>query len=502
MGKQRKVIIHVGQSKAGSTSIQNYLEGQRDALIEQGFLFPKTGFSRKNPFDQSRTSGHLSLMRSLHTPLGQEFKKELERFPDHTVILSAENLFADLPNTLIREIGAYFETWQVEIIAVLRTQSDWVRSRYIENVMSGFIGRSETFDQFVHGVMEKQSLDYAARLEMLRVGLRATAVKALRFDGNGDALVRCFLEVAQLPITDMQAALSSQANRREKHFFLIEAKRRLNHMISGMTGNEYLELENAIRKEARAVIADSTAPFVQGFSDIPLSTAQRAHLWAGNQKVEKNGILSVALDLGIGLKKPATTRAEPNTNCEAAVEQMFWKGMEFAAEIAAGSDQTERFAATPLCFDKPDLAALGDLFAAHPVSAHVFSPETAILAAAGQGRLVRLFCPTGRASYREMARFDAMSLPSAPVTLPLTVSDEEVLHQTLKNVAIPQPGLVILGQQATPHVARAVMDALNPASLMFWGGSNAVLTTEMMRGFSCQQIGRFTILQRQHAVAV
>lgn len=52
MTVRRRVVIHVGQTKAGSTSLQNYLEAKHDMLLQRGWLFPHTMLGRHNPFDK------------------------------------------------------------------------------------------------------------------------------------------------------------------------------------------------------------------------------------------------------------------------------------------------------------------------------------------------------------------------------------------------------------------------------------------------------------------
>ena len=52
---KRRLILHVGQNRAGGMATGNFLKGQRDRLHQHGSLFARTGFGRANPPDAERT---------------------------------------------------------------------------------------------------------------------------------------------------------------------------------------------------------------------------------------------------------------------------------------------------------------------------------------------------------------------------------------------------------------------------------------------------------------
>ena len=498
MERQRRLIIHVGQSKAGSTSIQNFLDTQREALLAKGFIFPKAGLFRKNPFDQKRTSGHLALMRDLQGEIGQEFEDEISAFPDHTVILSAENLFSNSSEDLSGGIGSYFETWRIEIIVVLRPQFDWLRSRYVEDVMSGFIRRVSTFSKFAKDTFEGGSLNYACRLETMKAQLRAASIKAIALDSEDDALIPRFLQVAQVPLTDMHSAVKIYDNRREEQFFCVEAKRRLNQMTTSMKGRQQLELENALLKAAHAMAHEHDVSVKIGLGIIPLNTQQRAVLLEENRTLNRIGVLDEQLDLG----SEWPTCEKLDIDFESAVENLFWLGVEKATEVAARSDQDNRIDRPPLCFDASELATLKDLFALHPISFHFSSPETALLAAAGQNRLVKLFCSTELVSYAKVKEFDLLELPSNPVALPLSMSDDVSLRRSLSKAVLTQPDLVVISVEVGEHVIQAILEEIDPHRLAIWGKGTMVLPKEAMQGFAVRRVGCVMILEkrRHHSI--
>ncbi len=196
-----------------------------NALRECGWLFPRLVMVRQNPFDSARTPGHLHLLKAISSSDTAAFEAEIGAREDAKVIISIENLFSDQPDQILRILGTYFQDWKVSLIAILRPQLDWLQSRYVENVLSGFNTSPDYFRTHVHRMLKSGALDYEGRLAHLQTILGAGKVTALAF---GEPLVQRFLEILEIPQTNPALAGEIHANRREKGAFLIEANRRLN----------------------------------------------------------------------------------------------------------------------------------------------------------------------------------------------------------------------------------------------------------------------------------
>lgn len=134
----RKIIIHIGQPKTGTTALQRALIRNRRPLLRQGFLYPKPKFGNNHgvltvPFARG-------VQRSMVAHLGKDYQQarqvgmdhwravaaEAARNPDTTLVLSSEFFFAapDL-GQLPGLIGELFGTEaQIEFVAYLRTPSE------------------------------------------------------------------------------------------------------------------------------------------------------------------------------------------------------------------------------------------------------------------------------------------------------------------------------------------------------------------------------------------
>ncbi|MBT8232847.1 MAG: hypothetical protein HKO66_13760, partial [Saprospiraceae bacterium] len=89
-----KLILHIGQQKTGSTSLQSFLFDNYKSLIDKGYLYPKSlGIEYKKQhllFKEHKPSNNNG--ESLKAPLLQEIKDKNAS----TVIISDENLYSGI----------------------------------------------------------------------------------------------------------------------------------------------------------------------------------------------------------------------------------------------------------------------------------------------------------------------------------------------------------------------------------------------------------------------
>lgn len=481
MNPSRRVVIHVGQTKAGSTSLQNYLETQRDALLARGVLFPASGLSRKNPFDSTRTSGHLQLFLDLHGGDGAAFGRELAACPHHTLVLSAENLFSDQPDAVLEAAGRHFSQDEVEVWAVLRPQFDWLRSRYVENVLSGFSAGTETFARFVEIGMERGILDYGARLRHVAGLLGARRIRAVPFlseDPSADgALVPRFLEAAGIPVTDPGAAAGQHSNIREKSPVLVEAKRRLNILCAGLPLSERLEMEHDLRRHhAGSPGVPDDPEFRPG---IPLGDAALAVLQRSNRTLADAGIMATPLDSG---QSGTDAVADPE-----AVAGLVRRGMELATGICARSEDRARLRGCLPRFSFGEYEAMAAALEGGAVSTHLLAPETALLAAMAERRLVRLYLAPSRATWRLSARLDGLMSPS-PVVARLTSAIGKEVE--------PPPQIVVAGAGTGAAMLAPLLKLPSVRRAILLEGARDLVQDLPLSGLFLRNVGRCLFLAK------
>lgn len=150
--KPRRILLHAGRVKTGSTFLQAAL--MEAALDASGWLFPRSllHIGRFQPRDRGvRLNGHAILSRlsvgmTFDTGLLNAFHTEALARPGHSLILSAEDLGRDPRDNRMQALGEIFEGFDVEIVMYLRRPSTWINSVYIERITSGHGREFRSYD--------------------------------------------------------------------------------------------------------------------------------------------------------------------------------------------------------------------------------------------------------------------------------------------------------------------------------------------------------------------
>ncbi|MDO5611752.1 MAG: hypothetical protein Q4G14_00730 [Paracoccus sp. (in: a-proteobacteria)] len=482
----RRLILHVGQTKAGSTSIQNYLETQADTLIGHGFLFPRSVLSRQSRWDQERTPGHLSLLGLTSEGQTTEFDAELAAHPDTAVIFSAENLIADVHDAALQRLHDHFAGWQVDIVAVLRPQFDWLKSRYIENVLSGYRAIVQPFSDFLATEFDRGAVCYDARLAHLGRIMGARSVRAIPFHDPAAPLVRRFLDEIGAPVTDPALADAIHANQREKSLVLIETKRRLNALMRDMTPPERLEVEHHLRQTAKALPPKALAAALPA---VAMPQWQVQAMAQGNAALVQAGVLDAPLPLGDAGAEPADDVADL---LEPAVQALFTTALRQAAGVAARTGDAARFANTALSLTEAELDALMPWWQTSGVSVHLRDPGLARLFACAAGRWSLLLLADDATLIEQALTHDEMATASS-VTVLAQDQPDAALWDQMRPLG---PLLLTAPAQAAGEAAfAALIAALSPARILLTRATPAEPAGALPPGYRPRMIGRLILLE-------
>lgn len=127
----RRVLLHVGVNKTGTSSLQDFLAKNPDRLAAAGWRYPQAGrdAAAHHPF------AHALRLRDLER-LGR-FRSELlsEIGPDENVVMSSEAM-PDVPHTdLMRD---FFKGFEVSVVGYVREHVAHYASWYQQDVQMGF----------------------------------------------------------------------------------------------------------------------------------------------------------------------------------------------------------------------------------------------------------------------------------------------------------------------------------------------------------------------------
>ena len=186
----KRLFLHIGTHKTGSTAIQYWLAGQRDALRRQGIHY---GSTDRPP--HPNLPKHNSLFWSLANPKG-DFAAEkaaiLADFEDsgcHTLILSEEGLSEPIHRKLDR-ISELREHFEIEVVCFLRRQDYFLESLWNQKCREGLEKRS--INAFVAADHNRRRIDYIGKIDFWsKIGKVRLAI----YDENSPSSVEAFANI-------------------------------------------------------------------------------------------------------------------------------------------------------------------------------------------------------------------------------------------------------------------------------------------------------------------
>ncbi len=159
----RKLIIHAGPPKTGSTAIQYCLARNRDQLQKLGLLYPRAGC----PWVRPRFGHHLlvwAFTGDRGTRSGGSWRnllREIQASPAETVVLSSEG-FSLLQDEHVAKVRDYLREFDdVEVVVYLRDQLKFMISLYKQRIKAD--GCALSFIEFAEETLWRA--DYQALIE-------------------------------------------------------------------------------------------------------------------------------------------------------------------------------------------------------------------------------------------------------------------------------------------------------------------------------------------------
>lgn len=303
-----RIVLHVGMTKAGSTAIQNTLDKNYDDLLRQNILFPRSVFTRPNPYSQDGTPGHVQLIRDVVGGDLETFEHELLSVASNveTLVLSAENIFLDIDAATRNALAGLFEGKTVEIVCLLREQVGWCASRYYESVAKGYRRETRIFEDFVDHLIVEGKLDYYERLNDLAAAIGANRIVAADYDAlkaNG-SVVPWFLQVVGLKNASLIKGADQLSNVSQAFPEVIEAHRRINGLIGVFSDDQRFAWTARMQEIATAALQLRGLPV----SHIKPTSAVRGRILdaceKSNQKLSETYLKGAPFGPGLGSLEP------------------------------------------------------------------------------------------------------------------------------------------------------------------------------------------------------
>lgn len=165
-GTRPRLVLHIGTHKTGTSALQSALEAQREALLAQGWLYPRTD---RAPLPE--LPKHCSVYRAAASGdagfQAQEREALLAEFAAsgaHTLILSEEGL-SEPDEALPRFFEPLAEHFDIDVLCLLRRQDRFVESLFNQFVREQARQEARPLLAFVRAPGTRARLDYHALLQ-------------------------------------------------------------------------------------------------------------------------------------------------------------------------------------------------------------------------------------------------------------------------------------------------------------------------------------------------
>lgn len=217
---QRKLYLHIGTHKTGSTSIQHFLKDNQDLLIKNNYYYPMEGGYYLPPEASQSLLAHAVLEKRPNyignvlldkVSFVKELKEHISNNNCENVVISSEHFSHATTVEEIRNIIEIFSSLfsRIKIIIYLRRQDLRSESSYIQNVKTG--NTVTTFDEFI----QTKNWDYHEMLSLWANVIGDENIVVRPFEQSqfsGGSLIKDFLIHIDYPLGEISTESNYKKN--------------------------------------------------------------------------------------------------------------------------------------------------------------------------------------------------------------------------------------------------------------------------------------------------
>ncbi len=248
-----KYTLHIGQSKTGTTALQDFLSRNRKKLREFGICYPDyysggvaLNLENHNAFSESLT-GHKRFPRFTAEKYFKQFNDQAEKFGCHTILLSAESFFgghpraweippdrdyADMYGAKLQKLKSLIKEQPCVVVVYLRRQDERLESIIAHSIRYGGLTPHHTYESDEQIVqMDLPRMDYARTLEFWKNIVDPLEIIAVPYSkglANGQDTIADFLGHLGLEPSDFVFPGLGHDEHRSLSAEIIEFKKILN----------------------------------------------------------------------------------------------------------------------------------------------------------------------------------------------------------------------------------------------------------------------------------
>lgn len=246
----KRVYLHIGRGKTGTTAIQRFCSRNRDALAAQGIRYVHAG-------DDGRGVGHQELAQSFLPTIPEWMEvsdrvhdiqrattDELSCATDPAFLISSENLTLVDPSLVKKYFNDLWGAVSFHIIFFSRSQDELVESQY--NQLVKWSGETASFAQFIANP-HLEELDYEALIAPWSACFGASNIIARVYDAAAHSVIPTFLSCLSLSVSSFQ--MPTDRENRSFGYLAIEIARFLNGFELSDRRRLYAEIAALVEKQ-------------------------------------------------------------------------------------------------------------------------------------------------------------------------------------------------------------------------------------------------------------
>jgi hypothetical protein len=170
-----KAIIHIGTPKTGTTTIQQFLVDNAEALKKQNIFIPDSDFNFHrvlgcffNTFALEETMWHFPTIQRVS--LSETDRKDTKNWYEKQIFTRKQTVIfsSELLSFFVKSEIQLFKEWlcslfdEVQIILYLRRQPEYLVSYYMQLAKCGLFSNDITFLNFYHTLISGKQKDYCS----------------------------------------------------------------------------------------------------------------------------------------------------------------------------------------------------------------------------------------------------------------------------------------------------------------------------------------------------
>lgn len=215
LASRRKLILHIGSDKAGSTALQIHLAANRELLETHGVYVPRI-------CGADVTGHHGVFLQDFSEDNINKLVEEIDERPEDDIILMSWEGIHVLEENFLKQFRAIFDTCTFQIIFYVREQAEVIQTGYLQEIKGQERSAQSIFDAIDY---TPQTRDYYHTIKKFEAIFDGCSSDVILYDRSQfpqkniiyDFFPRIAVDIGLNTITTYQSEINSSLSLKEVH---------------------------------------------------------------------------------------------------------------------------------------------------------------------------------------------------------------------------------------------------------------------------------------------